>query len=120
MAAVKGYYQLIEGHQGGFMFTLRAGNHETILESRVYWSRQAALDAVAAVRNCSQDTSRYTRREAPDGSLYFELLDDTGRVLARSIGCATRAGVTAGMGSVQRNAPSPHFRGLVRRMLVMG
>ena len=48
--APRGYYQLVEGHQGGFMFTLRAGNHETILESRVYWSRQAALDAVEAVR----------------------------------------------------------------------
>ena len=36
---MKGYYQLIEGNGGGFMFTLRAGNHETILESRVYWSR---------------------------------------------------------------------------------
>ena len=40
---MNGYYQLIEGHDGGFMFALRAGNHETILESRVYWSRQAAL-----------------------------------------------------------------------------
>jgi uncharacterized protein YegP (UPF0339 family) len=117
---MKGYYQLIEGHQGGFMFTLRAGNHETILESRVYWSRQAALDAVATVRVQSQDPARYARREAADGSLYFELLDDAGQVLGRSIGCATRAGVNAGMSSVQRNAPSPTFRGLVRRTLALG
>ena len=31
---MKGYYQLIEGNGGGFMFTLRAGNHETILERK--------------------------------------------------------------------------------------
>ena len=117
---VKGYYQLIEGHQGGFMFSLRAGNHETILESRIYWSRQAALDAVAALRVLSQDPAHYQRREAADGSHYFELVDEQGRLLGRSAGCATRAGLAAGIASVQRNAPSPSFRGLVRRMLSSG
>jgi len=112
---MKGYYQLIEGHSGGFMFALRAGNHETILESPVFWSRQAALDAVAAARICSQDSARYVRREAEDGNHYFELLDGLGKVLGRSAGCGTRSGLMAGMASVQRNAPSESFRGLVRR-----
>jgi uncharacterized protein len=116
----KGYYQLIEGHQGGFMFALRAGNHETILESRIYWSRQAALDAVAALRVLSQDPARYRRLEAPDGSHYFELIDEQGQLLGRSAGCATRAGLSAGIASVQRNAPATSFRGLVRRMLTAG
>jgi uncharacterized protein len=116
----KGYYQLIEGHQGGFMFTLRAGNHETILESRIYWSRQAALDAVAALRVLSQDPARYRRLQAPDGSHYFELADEQGQLLGRSAGCGTRAGLAAGIASVRRNAPSPSFRGLVRRMLIAG
>jgi len=117
---MKGYYQFIEGHEGGFMFTLRAGNHETILESRVYWSRQAALDAVAAVRIHSQDAARYVKREGADGSHYFELLDAEGRVLGRSVGCASRAGLAAGIASVQRNAPAETFRGLVRRALLAG
>jgi uncharacterized protein len=117
---MKGYYQLIEGHYGGFMFALRAGNHETILESRVFWSRQAALDAVAVVRICSQDPERYIRREADDGSHYFELVDGLGKVLGRSVGCGTRSGLAAGIASVQRNAPSENFRGLVRRALTLG
>jgi len=117
---MRGYYQLIEGHHGGFMFALRAGNHETILESRVFWSRQAALDAVSAVRLHSQDPSRYLRRERDDGSHYFELIDEAGKLLARSVGCGTRAGVAASMASVQRNAPSESFRGLVRRELTLG
>lgn len=115
---MKGYYQLIEGHEGGFMFALRAGNHETILESRIYWSRQAALDAVAALRVASQDPARYRCREGEDGIHSFELLDAEGRVLAHSFGCRTRAGVLAGMASVQRNAPAENFRGLVRRTLL--
>jgi hypothetical protein len=117
---MNGYYQLVEGHEGGFMFTLRAGNHETILESRVYWSRQAALDAVAALRQCSQEPERYRRLVAQDGSHYFELLDPQGKVLGRSAGCASRSALAAGIASVQRNAPAQTFRGLVRRSLVPG
>ena len=117
---MRGYYQLIEGHYGGFMFALRAGNHETILESRVFWSRQAALDAVSVVRVCSQEPGRYVRRETDDGNHYFELVDEAGKLLARSVGCGTRSGLTAGIASVQRNAPSESFRGLVRRALTLG
>ncbi len=117
---MKGYYQFIEGHGGGFMFTLRAGNHETILESRVYWSRQAAMDAITAARACSQEPQCYVKHETPEGQFYFELLDPQGRVLGRSGGCHSRSALAAGMASVQRNAPSETFRGLVRRTLVVG
>jgi uncharacterized protein YegP (UPF0339 family) len=120
MTTMNGYYQLIEGHEGGFMFALRAGNHETILQGRVYWSRQAALDAVEATRLHSQVASRYVRHQTDDGGHFFELLDAEGRLLARSAGCMTRAGLAAGIASVQRNAPSQTFRGLVRRSLVPG
>ena len=114
-----GYYQLIEGHDGGFMFALRAGNHETILESRVFWSRQAALDGVQELRVAAQDAERFLRVEA-SGTHHFELRDGSGRVLARSPGSASRAGLTAGIASVQRNAPAQNFRGLVRRALLAG
>jgi uncharacterized protein len=116
---MNGYYQLIEGHEGGFMFALRAGNHETILESRVYWSRQAALDAVEALRKASQNINNYVRQEANNGTHYFEVREGQ-QLLARSPGCASRSGLTAGIASVQRNAPSKTFRGLVRRALTMG
>ncbi len=117
---MNGYYQLIEGHDGGFMFALRAGNHETILESRVFWSRQAALDAVEALRRMSQRPEAYMRCEGADGSHYFELRDSEHRLLGRSPGCASRSGLAAGMASVQRNAMAQSFRGLVRRSLVPG
>ena len=114
---MKGYYQLIEGHAGGFGFTLKAGNHETVLQSPVYWSRQAALDAVAEVRLHSQDPTLFDRRESEDGSFYFVLLNPAGKVLGRSAGCNTRSGLNAGIASVQRNGPAESFRGLVRRAL---
>lgn len=115
---MKGYYQFIEGHGSGFMFTLRAGNHETIFQSRIYWSRQAALDAVVAARICSQDPLRYMKREAADGQHFFELHDEQGHSLGRSSSFSSRSSLAATMASVQRNAPSETFRGLVRRSLV--
>lgn len=117
---MNGYYQLIEGHEGGFMFSLRAGNHETILESRVYWSRQAALDAIEALRHASQNLNNFIRHENGDSSHFFEVRDGQSQMLARSPGCASKSGLTAGITSVQRNAPSRTFRGLVRRALTMG
>jgi hypothetical protein len=33
------------------------------------------------------------------------------------VGCSTRSGLAAGIASVQRNAPSTTFRGLIRRDL---
>jgi uncharacterized protein YegP (UPF0339 family) len=117
---MKGYYQFVEGHDSGFMFTLRAGNHETIFESRVFWSRQATLDAVAKARLCSQDPQCYVKCETADGLYYFELHDEDGRTLGRSCGCNSRSALAAGMASVRRNAPSETFRGLVRRALVVG
>jgi uncharacterized protein len=117
---LKGYFQLIEGHDGGFMFALRAGNHETVLESRVYWSRQAALDAVVQTRECSQDPEKFVKIESSDGSYFFELRDAAGKLLGRGPARKTRAALNAGIASVQRNAASEAFRGLVRRSLTMG
>jgi len=60
------------------------------------------------------------KHEAPEGQFYFELLDLDGRPLGRSGGCNSRSALAAGMASVQRNALSETFRGLVRRSLVVG
>jgi uncharacterized protein len=117
---MKGYYQLIEGHSGGFMFSLRAGNHETVLESRVFWSRQAAMDAVQTLRDCAQEPENYVKLEAPDGAYYFELRDTQGKTLGRGASRKTRSALNAGIASVQRNAPAESFRGLVRRALTLG
>lgn len=115
-----GYYQLIEGHNGGFMFVLRAGNHEAILESGLYWSRQAALDAVDALRRLSQEPTRLKRHESAAGLHWLEVVDDNGKPIARTRECATRSALSARIASVQHNAVSPRFRGLVRRELDLG
>jgi uncharacterized protein YegP (UPF0339 family) len=110
-----GYFQLIEGGDGAFMFTLRAGNHETVLTSRVFWSRQSALDGVALLRSQSQRPECYARHTDPDGRQWFEVLDERQHTLGRSEPYGSRSGLAAGMASVKRNSLATGFRGLVRR-----
>lgn len=110
-----GYFQLIEGDDGAFMFTLRAGNHETVLTSRVFWTRQAALDAVALLARQAQRPENFVRHTDPDGRQWFEVLDEAGHTLGRSEPYGSRSGLSAGMASVRRNSVATVFRGLVRR-----
>ncbi len=123
---MSGYYQLIEGQDGGFVYVLRSGNHDRLFTSRVYWTRQAALDAAEALRVASQDPAQVLRaddRVADDpGSArhwWFEVLDERRRPLGRSERYASRSGREAAIAALQRNAPAQRFRGLLRRPTVV-
>lgn len=117
-AHMTGYFQMIEGDDGAFMFTLRAGNHETVLTSRVFWSRQAAMEGVALLRKQSQSADCFVRHTDSDGRQWFEVLDEAHATLGRSEPYASRSGLAAGLASVKRNSASTVFRGLVRRASV--
>ena len=119
MRGMTGYYQLIEGDDGTFMFTLRAGNHDTVLRSRVFWSRDSALQGAVALRARALQPDAFVRKTLEDGRALFEVLDESGHVLARSAPYSSRSGLQAGLASVRRNGPSTTFRGLVRHASVM-
>lgn len=114
-----GYYQLIEGYDGGFAFILRAGNHEAIFESRVFWGRQSALDAVVRFRQLIQDDSRLRPTRNKTGQHLLQVLEDDQRLLGSGSACATAAGLNTNRAALRRSAPAQDFRGLVRRSLVM-
>jgi uncharacterized protein len=117
--AMPGYYQLIEGDDGAYMFTLRAGNHDTVVGSRVFWSRHSALDGAATLRVRCQLAEAFVRRAHEDGRHWFEVHDALGNMLARSALYGSRSGLQAGMASVRRNGVSTSFRGLVRHASVV-
>jgi uncharacterized protein len=120
VSKITGYYQLIESADGRFMFTLRAGNHETIFTSTVFHTRQAALDSVAEVRQASQDPANYERRRSGGEGTHFVLRNAAGTVLGRSENYQASSALIASMGSVQRNAPATRFKGLVRVATLKG
>jgi uncharacterized protein YegP (UPF0339 family) len=122
---MSGYYQLIEGQDGAFVYVLRSGNHDRLFTSRLYWTRQAALDAAASMRLLSQQPAHYLRRDdrAAEPGLgaqwWFQVLDDARQPLGASEVYGTRAGREAAIAAVQRNAPAPRFRGLLLRPTVV-
>ena len=114
-----GYYQLVEGYEGGFAFILRAGNHEAIFESRVFWGRQSALEAVARFRRLLHDDTRLIATRNRAGQHVLQVLDDDHRLLGMGSPCASAAGLSTHRAALRRNAQAQDFRGLVRRSLVM-
>lgn len=101
-----GYYTLATTNDGGFVFNLKAANHQTILSSQVYKSRTSALEGIQSVRNNSQIDSRFERKQAKDGSPYFVLLATNGQVIGKSEMYNSTAAMENGIKSVAENAPS--------------
>jgi uncharacterized protein YegP (UPF0339 family) len=106
-----GYYTLRTTEDDGFMFNLKAGNHEIILTSQVYRSRQSALEGIESVRNNSQLDSRFERKVAKDGSPYFVLLASNGQVIGKSEMYSGPVAMEKGIRSVVNNGPSQVVKG---------
>ena len=101
-----GYFQLHTTSNGGFMFNLKAGNHEVILTSQTYQSKQSALDGIESVRNNSQVASRFERKTAKDDSPYFVLLATNGQVIGKSEMYSGKSAMENGIQSVVTNGTS--------------
>lgn len=99
--------------------TSRAGNHEAIFESRVFWGRQSALDAVVRFRQLIQDDKHLNPTRNKAGQHLLHLLDDHQRLLGTGSPCSTAAGLNTHRAALRRNAMAQDFRGLVRRTLLM-
>lgn len=68
-----GWYEIKRASNGQFNFCLKAGNGEILLSSELYISKSGAENGIESVRcNCSID-SRYDRRQASNGKLFFNL-----------------------------------------------
>jgi uncharacterized protein len=107
-----GYFDLHVTPAGHFMFNLKAGNHEVILTSQVYKSKQAALDGIESVRNNSQIESRFERKSAKDNSPYFVLNASNGQVVGKSEMYSGAAAMENGIKSVIANGASKTIKGI--------
>ena len=103
---MNGYYQLKESAAGKFTFSLKAGNHETILQSEVYESRAGAKNGIASVQKNGSDENRYDLKTASNGQFYFVLKAGNGEPIGQSEMYPTEAARTKGMNSVMENSPS--------------
>jgi uncharacterized protein YegP (UPF0339 family) len=105
-AAMAGWYVLSKNAKGQFRFVLKAGNAETILQSEQYESRAAAENGIASVQKNSPLDERYDRKEAKDGSFYFNLKAANHQIIGISEMYKAAASRDKGIESVKTNGPS--------------
>ena len=98
-----GYYQIKKADNGAFSFTLKAGNHEVVLVSRMHQSDGDLRMAIEQVRRNSQRAERFKRLVAKDKSPYFTLTDEQGQVLGSSEMYSSALSMEQGIKSVMSN-----------------
>ena len=101
-----GYYELKKSGATGAMFNLKAGNHEVILTSETYNSKDAAKKGIASVQSNAPDDARYERKTAKDGSPYFVLTATNGQTIGKSEMYTSASARDKGIESVKTNGPT--------------
>ncbi len=107
-----GYFTFRAAKSGGYMFTLKSGNHQVVLASQVYASRQSAVEGMQSVRVNSQIPERFERKRAKDGSPYFVLAAANGQVVGSSEMYSSPASMETGIRSVMTNGATEVVKGL--------
>ena len=107
-------FEIKKSTNGKFMFNLKAGNHEVILTSELYKSKQAAEGGIASVQKNAAADDRYQRKVAKDQSPYFLLLAANGEVIGKSEMYSSAAAMENGVASVKKNAPQAPTKDLTK------
>ena len=101
-----GYYELKKTVSGGVMFNLKAGNHEGILSSETYNTKQAAEGGIASVQANSPTDERYERKSSVRGEPYFILKATKGETIGKSEMYSSASAMESGITSVKANGPT--------------
>jgi hypothetical protein len=109
-----GYFELKAAAGGQFMFNLKAGNHETLLTSEPYASKQSAIGGIASVQKNASSDERYQRKTASDKSPYFALTAANGESIGKSEMYSSVSAMEGGIASVKANAPSASTKDLTQ------
>jgi uncharacterized protein len=99
-----GTFVLDRSKNGKYKFNLRAGNHQVILSSELYESKESAEAGIASVRNNASSDERFERKTAKDGSAYFVLKATNGQTIGKSEMYTTTSSMERGIRSVRTNA----------------
>ena len=106
-----GYFKLFKSEKSGeYYFNLKAGNHETILQSQGYSDKSGAENGIQSVKNNASDDNRFDRKESKNGQFYFNLKAANGQVIGKSEMYTTKASMENGIASVSKNAPDAEIK----------
>jgi uncharacterized protein len=98
----------IDGH---FQFNLKADNHQVILTSQGYTTKDSCENGIESVRENSKDDSSFDRKTSTDEKPYFNLKATNGLVIGTSEMYESIAAMEHGISSVMKNAPKASIEG---------
>lgn len=101
-----GYFLIKKADSGILSFTLKAGNHEAILVSKLHQTDAELRTAIVKIRRNSQLAERFKRLVAKDRAPYFTLNGEDGEVLGTSETYSSAAAMENGIRSVMANGTS--------------
>ena len=104
-----GKFDLKVSASGKYMFHLKSGNGQIILNSQQYESKSAAENGIESVRKNAGDDSRYERKASKSGEPYFVLKAANGQVIGTSEMYSGNAAMENGIESVKTNGPSANI-----------
>ena len=87
------------------MFNLKAGNHQVILTSERYVTKESAEAGIASVKVNAPLDERYQRKAAKSNEPYFVLVASNGQTIGRSEMYSSTEAMEGGIASVKTNAP---------------
>jgi hypothetical protein len=97
---------------GEFYFHLKAGNGEIILSSEGYTKKASAVNGIESVKRNSPLETRYERKTAKNGELFFNLRAKNRQVIGTSETYKAEAGRENGIASVKKNGPGAKINDL--------
>ncbi|MCA9620443.1 MAG: DUF1508 domain-containing protein [Myxococcales bacterium] len=96
-----GRFELFEGHDGQFYFSLLAGNGEKVLRSEGYTTKAAAKKGIQSVVENGKKAERYDILEAENGEFYFNLEAGNYQVIGTSELYTTKSSAERGAKTVR-------------------
>ncbi|MEM9074268.1 MAG: DUF1508 domain-containing protein [Myxococcota bacterium] len=93
-------FQVFQGADDRFYFSLYAGNGEIVLQSQGYSDEATAWNATFSVASNGVDEANYEINEASNGGFYFNLVATNGRVIGTSEVYSTRSNAQRGCDGV--------------------
>lgn len=100
-----GKFVISQRKNGEYQFNLKAGNGQVILTSEGYTTLAACKNGIESVKKNSQEDARFERKEAKDGSPFFNLKATNGQIIGKSEMYSSAAACENGIESVKKNAP---------------
>ena len=83
---LKSYFKLTKKNSSSqpFHFVLKAPNHETILNSENYTTKDSALNGISSVKVNSNDKDNFKIRKATNDEPYFVLIAQNNEIIGTS------------------------------------